>query len=241
MLTHKLNQGRLGNQLFQIASITGIAKKNNQIATFPNLSPLFREWFPLVPTFKMTPTHEFEEYPQNWYRELTFKNDTCLKGYYQSEKYFLHCRDYVLKMLRPQEIYLPKSNYEQTVAVHVRRTDYLHHGWWVGEQYYIKALQQFDPKTTVFCIFSDDIDWCKNFFTGSIGERNYKFIQGLNEYQTLALGMCCDHFIIANSSFSWWMAYFCLNEKKKVYCPDFTIGDFPNKDFYPESWIKISF
>jgi hypothetical protein len=53
----------------------------------------------------------------------------------------------------------------------------------------------------------------------------------------------CEDFIIANSTFSWWGAWLCQNESKKVVAPSTWFG--PNnqhhniKDLFPETWIVL--
>ena len=69
-----------------------------------------------------------------------------------------------------------------------------------------------------FFIFSDDINWCREnlsingicFFV-----ENFK-----DELYELKLMSQCNHFIIANSTFSWWGAWLSVNADKKVIMPD---------------------
>ena len=52
----------------------------------------------------------------------------------------------------------------------------------------------------------------------------------------------CDHNIIANSSFSWWAAYFNVNPEKIVCYSSQWFGPKCNnstRDLFPENWIKI--
>ena len=54
----------------------------------------------------------------------------------------------------------------------------------------------------------------------------------------------CNHNIIANSTFSWWGAYFNHHEDKIVCYPDIWFGPAQgNKymgDLFPEKWYKVS-
>jgi len=51
----------------------------------------------------------------------------------------------------------------------------------------------------------------------------------------------CDHTIIANSTFSWWGAYFNQNPGKMVCYPDTWFGPalkHDTRDLCPTDWIK---
>jgi hypothetical protein len=67
---------------------------------------------------------------------------------------------------------------------------------------------------------------------------------GLEDYEEMLLMSLCKHNIIANSTFSWWGAYFNNREDKIVMYPNVWFGtslsDKNTKDLNPPTWIKIS-
>jgi len=74
---------------------------------------------------------------------------------------------------------------------------------------------------------------------------DYTFIRSnveLEDWEQMLCMSCCKHNIIANSTFSWWGAYFNNHPNKIVCCPSVWFG--PNvkhdtKDLLPPEWIKI--
>mgnify|MGYP006335173003 CR=1 FL=1 len=50
---------------------------------------------------------------------------------------------------------------------------------------------------------------------------------------------CCNHQIIANSTFSFWAALLNANKDKIVITPDRFSYD-RNKDIFPKDWITIN-
>jgi hypothetical protein len=62
------------------------------------------------------------------------------------------------------------------------------------------------------------------------------------DWQQLLLMSVCDHNIIANSTFSWWGAYFNANPGKIVCHPRIWFGpgaSHNTRDLCPESWISV--
>jgi hypothetical protein len=169
-----------------------------------------------------------------------------IQGFWQSEDYFKEIRLDLLNELVPREIpQLPPIFIQaNTVAVHIRRTDYLtdnRYGF-LGEEYYRSAIQIFKQKINnpVFIIFSDDYVWCKKVF----GKEAILFCEDLNwqhDYLQLYLMSRCSHQIVANSSYSWWGAWLNVNPEKIIIRPKTPFKDLSllYENHYPKSWIAI--
>jgi hypothetical protein len=186
--------------------------------------------------------HEFDTCNKNVY----------LQGYWQSEKYFLPIRELLIKEFQPKLVseqakeYLRKINSSNSLALHVRRGDYVsnqksnnYHG--ICEiSYYQSAYKLAREKQNIEStfIFSDDIKWCEmnlDFISNTI------FIKKCLEEEDIFLMSKCNHHIIANSSFSWWGAWLCENPNQTVIAPEKWFGNvnIDTKDLYPDHWIKL--
>ena len=76
-----------------------------------------------------------------------------------------------------------------------------------------------DDEFSGFFVFSNDPEWVKTRFT----QKNMTIVEGNDEnagYVDMYLMSRCRHFIIANSSFSWWAAWLGAYAGKKVIAPD---------------------
>lgn len=182
-------------------------------------------------------------------------NSYRLQGYFQSPKYLNKYKEKILKLFEiPEEIknnvYLKFNEIQQlkyqllcqnVISLHVRRGDYLqlsHFHVNLSMDYYKKATRYF-PMNSLYVIFSDDINWCKDNFEWI---PNKIFIQDKDLYELYLMSMCDSH-IIANSSFSWWGSYLNNKPEKKVICPlKWFIPDYNNNaihDIYDENYIAI--
>lgn len=181
-----------------------------------------------------------------------------IEGYFQSEKYFLEIKDQIkttFKFTQKPNIssinILNEIRENKSIAVHIRRGDYVSnkvineiHGS-CSISYYEKAISKFDLNTHKLYLFSDDINWVKKNFTFiSLDKCNFiDWNTGEESWQDMYLMSQCENLIIANSSFSWWAAWLCENNNKKVIAPEKWFND-KNKnkqtlDLIPASWIKI--
>lgn len=187
-------------------------------------------------------------------RIKSIDNNTYISGYWQSEKYFAEYREDLLRMFTPKkerDISVKRICDEMqrcnSVAIHIRRGDYLQVGCQIDMKYYetaIKMMKSLIPDgIIVLYVFSDDIEFCKGYFseiekshTGTIEFRYPNYKSEDCTLDDLILMSNCHHIIMANSSYSWWAAWLNKNENKIVICPDVDIW---KGDFYPDKWKKI--
>ena len=244
--------GGLGNMMFQIASSYGLSTEfNSEIVTdFSHIGTLHKK--PIVYkdnlfkdlNFLNSPLNNFvdvksepKDFTYQSNLKLSTNKDTKLSGYFQSYKYFEHCKEGIKKMFTFKP-YNQKMGY---VSLHIRRGDYVnkskfHHN--LSIDYYNNAIDYF--KGYKFLVFSDDIEWCKQQFKGN----EFEFIENNTDYDDLHLMSECEHNVIANSTFSWWAAYLNQNSNKKVIYPNKWFGihykEFATKDIFPLTWICLS-
>lgn len=261
--------GRFGNQMFQYASLMGIADKQNclygidysggnQIPwnEFTDNEIVNKETFVLPKSFQLSALQCNEKYRmvhegQHFhFNQDLFKigDDVHLHGYFQTEKYFKHIESKVRSefTFKPDIVntvndYLKNKQSYETVSIHVRRGDYVHlsHHGTCDLKYYTNALSYFTDKSYNFIVVSDDIDWAKSTFSGS---DNFFVSESRNQFVDMCIMTQCNHNIIANSTFSWWGAWLNTNPNKKVISPSRWFG--PNvpldtKDLYVPDWIVI--
>ncbi len=114
------------------------------------------------------------------------------------------------------------------VCLHVRRGDYsLFPQLQVcDEAYYARAVQAAckvleDPVFYVFSTGHSDVEWVRQHYR-FLSKKNTRYVDLDNpDYEELRLMMACKHFIIANSTFSWWAAYLsdAAGKGKQVWMP----------------------
>lgn len=251
-ITCNLKQ-RTGNLMFQIAHGYSQSLINKRRFILPknvetslhlqnNLFRYFDFSLEELPDIKYT-TSSFE------YEELSVSQNspTVFDGWFQSEKFFEPHKDKIKNIFYPPPHFIDKIKDElpfifnhTTLAINVRRGDYLYKpgGHPVITIDYIKEALKHVPKCERILVMSDDIQWCKE----NIALNNVYFNEKYWDHEGIWLLSLCDHFIVSNSSFSWWGAYLSKTPHKTIVCPDTWFGpEIPvdTKDIFCEGWIKI--
>jgi hypothetical protein len=246
----------LGNSLFQIAAAIGLSEENSDITIFSDYWK-YNEYF-VIGISTDNPnnfniTLEYTE-PEFTYNKIPYRNGINLRqGYYQSEKYFKHCKDKI------REIFTLKKKYENelkdkwndklknSVSIHVRRGDYLDNARIGGIlycpqiEYYIRSLQYIESLTKIdnILVFSDDMQWCKENFKN----RKCIFVENQKDIFDMFLMSYCNHNITANSSFSWWASWLNKNPDKVVTVPSIWFNPehlyMKSEDLYRNEMIRI--
>lgn len=181
--------------------------------------------------------------------KLLLRDNCYYEGYWQSYKYLLPVQE-LLKMeltlqkpLRPlAKNMLNKIGSSLSAAIHIRRGDYLAHPHFINctAAYYREAIAYLKQENDgiQFYLFSDDIQWCRENFTGP----EFTFIEGNSNYEDLWLMSCCKHQVIANSTFSWWAAWLNSNPGKKIVAPAMwhTKKNHRESSLLPPEWVILN-
>ena len=259
--------GQLGNQMFQYASLRGIAKNRGFDFCIPYHQEVFDDGIgnklriELFDPFMMSTVkqsniaviesgdprteggHSFNETLFN-----TCPDNVSLHGFFQTEKYFKNVeeelrQDFTFKNEIAINCKHSMSTVDTPVALHIRRGDFLVNSanhTHLGLDYYAECLKKFDKDRTVI-IFSDDPAWCKE--QSLFSADRFLVAEGNDSYTDLCLMTLCSDFIIANASFAWWGAWLSKGVDKlvcapeKCFCPDNAHLD--TSDMFPDEWVIV--
>ena len=248
--------GRCGNQLFQIASIFGIAARNSASVCMSGneISKYFEGTPPSCSTTKPKSLKNISEKRQYaTFHDFKLSNDVELTGYFQSYRYFSRDVRSQVKIkksiinLAQKTLYMFQS--KTLVGIHMRRFEskYLRIP---PNQYFINAKKMFTEKYTdvQFVVTCDDTEWCNN--QPFLLQDNVFIVKKNNEpVVDMAILAGCHHIILSVGTFGWWAAFLGPDAKGGTvvyYDSEFVMehkvnnGNVVLSDFYPPNWIAMS-
>ncbi len=188
--------------------------------------------------------------------KLNFSDTLYVEGYYETEKYFKDFTNDLKKKFTINEKYLEKNNKyidlvknSNSVSISVRQhrfserrqINYSKSIKFVQNtvNYINKAVIFFKNKipNAKFFIWSNDFAGLNEYFD----ENEFTFIKNntnksINDFN---LFKYAKHFIVGPTSFHWWGAWLNQNRNKICVRPPDNLNTSNNKNFWPESWIKI--
>ena len=246
--------GRLGNNLFQIATIASIANQLGVEFIVPDLTyaghrgdipvdlSIFDYKFNIG---KLKSPIEYNESSFE-YAKIEGTDNLNISGFFQSWKYFEDIKDLLInKYFKPSvEISNELLKYDiskNSLGISVRRGDYLmlqHNHCVLTSDYYQDVINKhFKDNIDQIYIFSDDIEWCKSVFGDQVN-----YVENSIGVQLFLMSKM-KHLILSNSTFAWWGGY--LNQNNgTIVAPTPWFG--PNNsyintdDLYYPSWIKFN-
>ena len=246
--------GWIGNQMFQYASLHGIASNRGFEFCIPPNDQTRTFNYSLFKFFKMTNCKNIQYINSKTYSVNSIYNgETCgfefneqlfnecpdnvnISAYLQTDKYFYHIKEKIIEDFTFKHEF--EKPFEKYISLHVRRGDYVHQPQYhpvCSVEYYSQALEIINDDLPLV-VFSDDIEWCKQNI-----KADY-YSEGSPANRDLYLMTKAEHNIIANSTFSWWGAW--LNENNnKVVAPKQWFGwgyaHQNTDDLYPIQWKVI--
>ena len=258
----------LGNRLFQYAAAAGAAERWKRELVFympacdtsPHgpMSSILR-MFPGVKIVE-EPVAELQEYPEpgrRFYEYIPLGPvpyvNSLVKGFRQSPLYFPsqirpdwdsalgpETRRRIEKLASLHTM----NGRTATYAIHVRLGDYKHlkHHQVDLSKYYSMALERI-PRNSRLHVFSDEPDICRDLFRGAAIQKGFQLTLAVTHSDVESLyemSLCLGGTICANSTFSWWGAWFAHeNGAAWATFPDSMGAGQPEPvDFYPE-WATI--
>jgi hypothetical protein len=183
--------------------------------------------FRSVPVLKEAPAdHRFDP------RFLEAPPSCLIMGYFQTPLYFAGFEDRLraeldtgrLPWKEPTRKMADRIRSDRSVAVHVRRTDYIGNpdAEVCGAGYYLRAMNLLRSRMEGlhFHLFSDDPEWCRVHLAGADTEVCVLPEAAADPLHDLHLMSHARHHVIANSSYSWWAAWLGRKAGQQVLMPD---------------------
>ena len=179
-----------------------------------------------------------------------------VRGNFLSEKFFKEYReqiieDFTIETPMPAKVQALAERIRSVnaVCIHIRLGDYLAPEWRdklyiCGKEYYQKAIERIKSETEspVFFVFSNthkDFEMIRNDF--GLDSQTIYVDEGNADYEDMWLMSQCRHFIMSNSTYSWWAQYLGKAEDKIVIAPS-KFNKYPRwdmTDIYQDNWELI--
>ena len=187
-----------------------------------------------------------------------------LVGYFQSYKYFDEYKETLFKLIRLEEtrakvvkmyacLNTHGEKYEQfdhLISMHFRIGDFIKYPDThpiLSYDYYYNSLLFINNNANVLYFCEDDdieqVNTCIARLQKEFPETRFQRApEMLEDWQQMILMSCCRYNIMANSTFSWFGAYFNVFPSKVVCYPSLWFGKrigHVTKDLFPTTWNKI--
>ncbi len=251
----------LGNCLFQIASVYGIGKKYRQEVYYDTVVELGNKLYHLFNFNHLTtifrnftrqsraPCTDIQE--TEWRKVDTALLETIstnqsihymIRGYLEVPSYFKDSMDELRTLFSPDENshsylqlmypFLFDSVSEPTVAVHIRSYKELHHPDALVTNYYREAIKKVEEHVSNphYIVFTDYDGTTIDFLEG----KNYTVIHNPFDYLDLWCMAACSHYILSQSTFSYWG--WVLNPSKTKFT---VVPTHPKLNFYEDEDVCV--
>lgn len=180
------------------------------------------------------------------------QKDIYVNGYFESAQYFNDIDDKIKKELTPKQPLLEQNidlyriiTESESVCVTIKRMDINNADvadiYQYEMSYFYKAMQYMldNVINPIFIIFSDDVEWCRKNI--KINAKMYFETPCNPIWEKIRLMVACKHFIIHNSTFSWWVQHLSTNPNKVVIAPSkWMLRDDQPIDIYEDGWIYLN-
>ena len=247
--------GGLGNQLFQIFTTLSYSLKYKINFYFPdykgsmgidNKSERPAYWNNILSNLKQNIKQikdgiiirEIDSHKYNNLQKPIVNRNMILHGYFQSLKYFNEYSEKIINRLNFRS-FQKRFGEIDAISMHFRIGDYKANSKFhpiLSLEYYKDALKYLILKTNKkdwtikYCCEEADVKDVENKISKLQDIYNELIFERINnkfaDWEQMFYMSCCKHNIIANSTFSWWSAYFNVNPDKRV--------------FYPSKWFGIN-
>lgn len=178
-----------------------------------------------------------------------------INGYWQSYKYFESIAPIIRaeisipgEMTAEGQRILKSMAGEESICVHIRRGDYVSNAAAAGlhgvcsDDYYQRAITVAAKGLSLprCYVFSDDVDWVRRNFRVPLPMVVVDISGPEQAHVDLWLMAACKHFVIANSSLSWWGAWLGAAPDKRVIAPVKWFIDISRntQDLLPSTWLR---
>lgn len=179
-----------------------------------------------------------------------------LCGWWQDFRFISNVQDELSKEIKPLTEPKTENNYmyeaanqSESVCISLRGGNYLtpkvkKHLFVCDRDYFYKAIDIMNQKlkSPTYLIFTDDLEWVRNYVKLEDRYPECKFVyeSGYDSVdEKMRMMTMCKHFIISNSSFSWWAQYLSENPNKIVLAPSAWFTNGKKNGLYMDSWNLI--